>query len=68
MSKAITTVLMKAWKGGFSTKSDFARAHADQVAIAASCGLITTKMPGGQLYGREWLITKQGLEVLNECN
>lgn len=60
-------VLKKAWQGGgISTKGDFARAHADVIAIAASCGFITTRVRSNE-FGRKWLITKLGLESLNEC-
>ncbi len=62
----LTEVLREAWKNGISTKGDFARAHADLIAIAASSGLITTKVRANE-YGRRWLITKLGLEALNEC-
>jgi predicted nucleotidyltransferase len=62
----LTDVLTEAWKHGISTKGDFARANADQIAIAASCGLISTKVRANE-FGRRWLITKLGLEALNEC-
>lgn len=62
----IGLVLEKAHKGGFKTKSNFARELANEVAVAASIGLITTRTKGNQ-YGTTWYITKQGLESLNEC-
>jgi DNA polymerase-1 len=43
----LTSVLKRAWTKPFSTKSDFARAHADHVALAASDGLITTRIAAG---------------------
>lgn len=52
-----------AWLAPFSTKSDFAREHADMVAMAASDGFITTRIAAG-LYGRQWNITPQGLKHL----
>jgi hypothetical protein len=58
-------VLAKA-RTGFSTKSDYARKEADQVACCASLGLITTQIKGSK-FGNTWLITKHGLEVLLEC-
>lgn len=61
-----TDVLREAWKHGIATKGDFARTHANLIAIAASCGLITTKVRAKE-FGTRWLITKQGLEALNEC-
>ena len=65
-NSSLTDVLREAWKNGIATKGDYARAHADQIAIAASCGLITTKVRANE-FGRRWLITKLGLEALNEC-
>ena len=62
----LTDVLREAWKNGVATKGDYARANANEIAIAASCGLITTKIRANE-FGRRWLITKQGLEALNEC-
>ena len=49
--------------GGVLTKSDFARTHANPVALAASLGLITVVMPGGS-YGNTWRITAKGLQRL----
>lgn len=59
-------ILERAWLGGFSTKSDFAREKANGVAIAASLGLITTEIKPYK-FGTKWVVTKQGLEVINEC-
>jgi hypothetical protein len=64
--KQLTEVLREAWKHGIATKGDYARANADLIAIAASCGFITTKVRANE-FGRRWLITKLGLESLNEC-
>ena len=61
----LKTVLIEAWRNSFTTKSDFSRDFADFVAMAASQGLITTKI-GGQLYGREWNITPKGLLALDK--
>lgn len=54
-----------AWTGGFLTKSEYARAHADEVAIAASRGLITVNC--GEAMGRQWFITVEGLKMLMEA-
>ncbi len=51
--------------GSLSTKSDFARTHANPVALAASLGLITVVMPGGS-YGNTWRITSKGLQRLEQ--
>ena len=64
--KNIGQVLYRAWSGGFTTKSDFARVYANQVAVAASLGYITTQVRG-HTFGTTWLITKDGLSILNEC-
>jgi hypothetical protein len=56
-------VLNRAWKDPFSTKSDFARANAEVVAMAASDGFITTRVAAG-LYGKKWLVTVSGLKHL----
>ena len=63
MSLKLVDVLVEAWISPFSTKGDFARLHADFVAMAASDGMITTKIAAG-LYGRRWLITEAGLRHL----
>jgi hypothetical protein len=46
-------------------KSDFARAHAEYVAMAASLQLITTQIKRSQ-FATAWLITTKGLAWLNE--
>lgn len=56
-------VLDKAWREPFSTKSDFSRVYADLIAMAASDGLITTRIAAG-FYARKWQITPAGLRRL----
>lgn len=56
-------LLERVWAHPFTTKSDFARANADLVAVAASDGFITTKIATG-LYGRTWQLTPVGLSHL----
>lgn len=56
----LTDVLRHAWLSPFTTKSDFARAAADAVAMAASDGFISTRVAAG-FYGNRWLITPTGL-------
>lgn len=56
-------VLTRAWNGGFSTKSDFARSHATNLAMACSDGFITTRL-SRTTYGNRWLITPDGLNFL----
>ena len=61
----LVAVLEQAWLSTFTTKSDFARAHADGVATASSLGLITTQTDENT-FGRLWVITPKGLMKLWE--
>jgi len=63
----LKSVLFRAWEQGFSTNSDFARVHANEVAASASLGFITTRIKTQTAYGTVWRITKTGIEVLDEC-
>ena len=56
-------VLHTVWTCQVTTKSDFAREHADFVAMAASMGLISTRIME-EVYGRQWQITSRGLAAL----
>jgi hypothetical protein len=58
-------VLKKAWLQGFKTKSNYARLRANEVAIAASLGLITTKI-GKDNFDRTWHVTRKGLSLLKD--
>ena len=58
-------LLEEAWTTGFTVSSDFARKHAEIVAMAASLQLITTRITR-DLYGRHWQVTSKGLRFLNE--
>lgn len=51
----------------FTTKSDFARMAANEVAIAASEGLITTRV-NDEAFGNYWLITSSGLDFVEGFN
>ena len=62
----LSDVLLKAWRGGFSTKSRFAREYTNETAAAASLGFISTKIDSTS-FGNKWFITKKGLEVFDEC-
>lgn len=57
-------VLHRAWERPFLTRSDFARTHADEVAIASCLGLITVRHDS-TTWGRSWRITARGLSLLN---
>jgi hypothetical protein len=58
-------VLRRAWRAPFTLSCDFARQNAPYVALAASKGLISTRISKG-LYGRQWLITVTGRCLINE--
>ena len=59
----IKQVLHTVWTCQVTTKSDFARENADYIAMAASMGLITTRIMN-EVYGRQWQITADGLYAL----
>lgn len=56
-------MIEQAWRGGFSTKSDFARKDAIHVGVAASLGLISTRL-GPDTFGTTWHATPRGLRAL----
>lgn len=56
-------VLMRAHNNPFTTKSDFARAYANFIALAACDGNITTKV-GQFVPTATWRITEKGLRYL----
>ena len=60
-------VILEAHKRGFTVQSDFARTYADYVAMAASMGLISTRVHSN-VYSREWRPTVFGLRWLNEID
>jgi len=68
----LTEVLQHTLVSPFTTRSDFAREHAEWVAVCCCEGLITTRVPvSGKEYGRIYYITPMGIlrlrELLNEC-
>ncbi len=58
-------VLNVVWTSDVTTKSDFARAWADYIAMAASMDLITTRV-ADTVYSRHWQITAKGLHLLEK--
>jgi hypothetical protein len=61
----VLTVLQRIWTYAITTKSDYSREYADELAEAASRGFVTTEItPGSNLYGRLWKITALGLSYL----
>jgi hypothetical protein len=59
----LTEVIQRAQSGGFSLQNDYARTNAQVVAMAASCGYITTEQKRGS-FGRKWLATRKGKAYL----
>ena len=67
----LLALLQRVWTFAITTKSDYARDYADEIAQAASAGFITTQVPPGydqpaQYYGRLWKVTPDGLNFLYE--
>lgn len=60
-------VVLEAQKRGFTVASDYARSRADFVAMAASLGLISTRVHKN-LYSREWRPTVKGLTWLEQLD
>jgi hypothetical protein len=58
-------VVYTAWAGGFTVASDMARRSASYVAIAASCGYITTREADNS-FGRSWYVTTEGIKFLHK--
>lgn len=63
----IAVVILKARQQPFTTKSDFARMAATEVALCACEGLITTKI-NDTTFGNVWMVTGHGLEYLEEVS
>lgn len=58
-------LLQRVWTYAFTTKSDLARAYADEIAEASSRGFLTTAVvPGRSIHGRLWKVTPTGLAYL----
>lgn len=64
MNDQLIAVVAQAWSDGFTTKSTFARTHAEAVAEAACRGLITTLNVVTNCYGNKWLVTPKGCKKL----
>lgn len=64
-------VLLRCHDDPPTVKSDFARSNAPEVAMAASLGLITTKLHDPHLFtqfGNEWRLTTRGLHILEKAD
>lgn len=61
---SLTTILNHIHQHGpITTKSDYARLHADILAMLACEGMVTTREIGGD-YGNRWRLTAKGLDRL----
>ena len=61
----LTEVVHTAWLQPYSTKSNFAKYEADWIAVAASMGLITTRI-NHATFGRMWRVTAKGLALIKD--
>ena len=59
------SVLLEARTRPFTTKSDFARTAATEIALLASEGLLSTELSPGH-FTNKWLVTEAGLEWMSE--
>lgn len=57
-------VVEEAWRGPFAFASNFARARALGVALAASLGWISIVRPDGRTLSARWHLTASGLTAL----
>lgn len=55
----LTDLLWHIYDNPIKVQSDYARAHASYIAMAASLGYITSEIKGH--FTREWRITSDGL-------
>jgi hypothetical protein len=60
----LNELLNKAWTDPFALKGNFARENAYEVAMAASLGLITTRLTDDTFGGR-WCVTQRGLNHIH---
>lgn len=58
-------VLAGLWSEPCTVQSNYAREFAEEIALLASVGWISTVTPDGQGYTRLWRLTGRGLTALN---
>ena len=61
------SVLARARTSPFTTKSDFARMAANEIALLASEGLLSNMVAPGH-YTNKWMVTETGLEWMSEVH
>ena len=64
---AVFAVMVRARTAPFTTKSDFARQYATEVALAASEGMISTRL-NENTHTNTWMVTAEGLEWTENFN
>ena len=65
IDKRLSEVMVESYRKNFSLQSDFFRANAPYVAMAASLGYLTTRVYG-DVYSSEWRPTSKGLRWLEK--
>jgi len=63
--KRLSDVILEAYRRRFTVQSDYSRSNAEYIAMAASIGLISTRLYGN-VYSREWRPTVKGLLWLED--
>lgn len=63
LDTGLVGVVLEAHKSAFSVQSDFARKEAEFVAMAASLGLVSTRVHKN-IFSRHWRPTVKGLMFL----
>lgn len=62
-------LLQRVWTYAITTKSDYARDYADELAEASSRGFLTTAVvPSRSIFGRLWKMTPTGLQHLYDLS
>lgn len=63
LDSGLVRVVLEAYKNAFSVQSDFARRESEFVAMAASLGLISTRVHKN-VFSRHWRPTIRGMMFL----
>ena len=65
MVAALYAIMLHAKQEPFTTKSDVARYAANEIALLASEGLLSTKLGNGS-YCNLWMVTEDGMGWMEE--
>jgi hypothetical protein len=63
--KALLAVLNRIYRAPIALKGDYSRKFTREIAMAASLGLVTTRVIGNT-FGNHWRVTGKGLRLINE--